>query len=97
MSASLKGSLVETAAGADRPDRRSHSRHRGWHVVLLIVRVADVLRLATAFIVTHRLFGLIPLSRALRLLKRVRVHLDCHYASRRSLSDAFKWIWKTAP
>jgi hypothetical protein len=99
MSASLEGSLVEAAALADRPDRRSHSRHRGWDVVLLILQLADVLGLATTFIVAQRLFGLPPLllSRAPRLLKRVRVHLDCLYANRWSPVDACKRIWTTVP
>lgn len=111
MSASREGSLVETAALAGarlddalrrvshRTDRRSHSRHRGWHVVLLILRVPDVVGLTAAFNVTQRLFGLapLPLSRASRLLKRVRVHLDRLYARRWSRVDAFKPSWNTVP
>jgi hypothetical protein len=61
--------------------------------------VADVVGLTAAFNVTQRLFGLAPLllSRASRLLKRVRVHLECRYARRRSRVDAFKPIWNIVP
>jgi hypothetical protein len=111
MSASCEGSLFETAALAehildnalrrvsDRPDRRSHSQHRGWHVVLLMLRVADVVGLTAAFNVTQRLFGLAPLLllRASPLLKRVRLHPDCLYARRWSRVDAFRPTWNTVP
>jgi hypothetical protein len=111
MSASCEGSLFETAALAehvlddplrrlsDRPDRRSHSRHRGWQVVLLILRVADVVGLIAGFNVTQRLFRLAPLllSRASRLLKRAWVHLDRLYARRCSRVDALKPIWNAVP